>query len=75
LQRLYLVVDDIVAARDELVGRGVDVSEVFHAELGKGVESGVDPARTSYSSYASFKDPDGNQWLLQEITERLPGRV
>jgi catechol 2,3-dioxygenase-like lactoylglutathione lyase family enzyme len=75
LQRLYLVVDDIVAARDELAGRGVDVSEVFHAERGKGVEPGVDPARTSYSSYASFADPDGNQWLLQEITERLPGRV
>src|SRR4029078_7377998 len=47
LQRLYLVVDDIVAAREELVGRGVEVSEVFHAELGKGIEAGVDPARTS----------------------------
>jgi len=53
----------------------VEVSEVFHAEIGKGIEPGVDPARTSYSSYASFEDPDGNQWLLQEITERLPGRV
>ena len=75
LQRLYLVADDIVAARDELVGRGVEVSEIFHRELGKGIEPGVDPERGSYSSYATFEDPDGNQWLLQEITERLPGRV
>jgi catechol 2,3-dioxygenase-like lactoylglutathione lyase family enzyme len=75
LQRMYLVVDDIVAARDDLVGRGVDVSVIFHRELGKGVAAGVDPERGSYSSFATFEDPDGNQWLLQEITERLPGRV
>jgi catechol 2,3-dioxygenase-like lactoylglutathione lyase family enzyme len=75
LQRLLLVVDDIVAARDGLVGRGVEVSDIFHRVLGKGIEPGVDPERGSYSSYATFEDPDGNQWLLQEITERLPGRV
>jgi catechol 2,3-dioxygenase-like lactoylglutathione lyase family enzyme len=75
LQNLYLVVDDIVAARDELIGRGVDVEEIWHFEPGKGKVPGVDPARTSYSSRATFADPDGNTWLLQEITERLPGRV
>ena len=75
LQRLLLVVDDITAAREELVGRGVEVSEIFHTEPGKGPAAGVDPQRRSYLSLASFSDPDGNQWLLQEITERLPGRV
>ena len=63
------------AAREELVGRGVEVSEIFHTEPGKGPVAGVDPQRRSYLSLASFSDPDGNQWLLQEITERLPGRV
>jgi catechol 2,3-dioxygenase-like lactoylglutathione lyase family enzyme len=73
---LYLVVSDIEAARAELVGRGVDVSEVFHtAGPGKPPVGGRDPERRSYFSYATFKDPDGNSWLLQEVTERLPGRV
>ena len=73
---LYLVVSDIVAARAALVGRGVDVSEVFHrAAVGEDPSSGPDPARRSYASFASFSDPDGNGWLLQEVTARLPGRV
>jgi catechol 2,3-dioxygenase-like lactoylglutathione lyase family enzyme len=73
---LYLVVSDIEAARAELVDRGVDVSEVFHlAGPGKPPVSGPDPERRSYFSYATFKDSDGNGWLLQEITARLPGRV
>jgi catechol 2,3-dioxygenase-like lactoylglutathione lyase family enzyme len=75
LQRIFLIVDDINAARDELISRGVDVSEVFHLEPGKGPVPGPDPERRSYLNYASFSDPDGNGWLLQEITERLPGRV
>jgi catechol 2,3-dioxygenase-like lactoylglutathione lyase family enzyme len=73
---LYLVVSDINAARAELVVRGVDVSEVFHrAGVGEGPLSGPDPERRSYASFASFKDPDGNHWLVQEVTHRLPGRV
>jgi catechol 2,3-dioxygenase-like lactoylglutathione lyase family enzyme len=73
---LFLVVSDIEAARAELVDRGVDVSEVFHrAGPGKPPVSGPDPERHSYASYASFSDPDGNSWLLQEVTVRLPGRV
>lgn len=73
---LYLVVSDIVAARAELVARGVDASEVFHrAGPGQPPISGRDPEGRSYSSFASFSDPDGNGWLLQEITQRLPGRV
>jgi catechol 2,3-dioxygenase-like lactoylglutathione lyase family enzyme len=73
---LYLIVSDIEAAHAELVGRGVDVSEVFHrAAVGEGPLSGPDPERRSYSSFASFSDPDGNSWLLQEVTARLPGRV
>ena len=75
LQGLLLVVDDIDVARDELIGRGVDVSEVWHLAPGKGRMPGPDPERRSYSSRASFADPDGNQWQLQEVTERLPGRV
>jgi catechol 2,3-dioxygenase-like lactoylglutathione lyase family enzyme len=72
----YLVVSDIVAARAELVDRGVGVSEIFHrAGPGKPPISGVDPERHSYSSFATFADPDGNGWLLQEITQRFPGRV
>jgi len=74
VQRLYLVVDDIQAARDDLVGRGVEVSEIGHVTE-RGLEPGPDPEGRSYANYASFKDPDGNQWLLQQITERLPGRV
>jgi catechol 2,3-dioxygenase-like lactoylglutathione lyase family enzyme len=73
---LYLIVSDIEAARAELVERGVDVSEVFHrAGPGKPPQNGPDPERRSYSSFATFSDPDGNGWLLQEITVRLPGRV
>jgi catechol 2,3-dioxygenase-like lactoylglutathione lyase family enzyme len=73
---LYLVVSDIEAARAELVARGVDASEVFHrAGPGQPPISGRHPEGRSYSSYASFSDPDGNSWLLQEITQRLPGRV
>jgi catechol 2,3-dioxygenase-like lactoylglutathione lyase family enzyme len=77
---LYLVVSDIQAARAELMGYGVAVSEVFHLEGGldvsgtKGRAPGPDPQGRSYFSYASFSDPDGNGWLLQEIKTRLPGR-
>jgi catechol 2,3-dioxygenase-like lactoylglutathione lyase family enzyme len=72
--KAYLVVSDIVAARDALIAAGADVSDVFH--LGPdGPESGPDPERRSYFSRATFKDPDGNEWLMQEITTRLPGRV
>jgi catechol 2,3-dioxygenase-like lactoylglutathione lyase family enzyme len=73
---LYLVVSDIEAARAALVARGADVSEVFHrAGPGKPPVSGPHPQRGSYASFATFKDPDGNEWLLQEVTARLPGRV
>jgi len=75
LQGLTLVVDDIDAARDALVGRGVDVSEIWHLEPGTGPAPGPDRERRSYLTRASFSDPDGNRWDLQEITERLPGRV
>ena len=64
---------DINAAREELIGRGVEVSDVFHREGGS-LLPGPDPERRSYLSYASFSDPDGNGWLLQEVTTRLPGR-
>ncbi|MGN9813179.1 VOC family protein [Micromonospora sp. BQ11] len=81
-QGLYLVVDDVEAARAELAGRGVEVSEVFHdAEgglpraNGGGRVPGLAPERASYFSFASFSDPDGNVWFLQEITTRLPGRL
>src|SRR5262245_12576480 len=73
-QNLYLVVSNIEAARAELVARGVDVSELLHRG-GEGFVNGPDPERRSYASFASFSDPDGNVWLLQEITNRLPGRV
>jgi catechol 2,3-dioxygenase-like lactoylglutathione lyase family enzyme len=73
---LYLVVSDIEAAREELVARDVEVSEIFHrAGPGKPALGGVDPEHHSYASYATFCDPDGNDWLLQEVTTRLPGRV
>ena len=75
LQGLFLVVDDITATRDDLINRGVQVSEIWHIEPGQGRVPGVDPQRRSYLSRASFADPDGNTWTLQEITERLPGRV
>jgi catechol 2,3-dioxygenase-like lactoylglutathione lyase family enzyme len=72
-QRLILAVDDIDVAREDLVRRGVDVSGVFH--LDGGPVPGPDPEGRSYQTYASFSDPDGNAWLLQEIKTRLPGRV
>jgi catechol 2,3-dioxygenase-like lactoylglutathione lyase family enzyme len=78
---LYLVVADIEAARAELIGHGAQVSEVFHDAGGvfhhAGTTSrvpGPDPERRSYASFASFRDPDGNGWMLQEISTRLPGR-
>jgi catechol 2,3-dioxygenase-like lactoylglutathione lyase family enzyme len=85
-QGLYMIVSDIRAARDELLGRGVEISEVFHSggEYDGGDEpylfgrlrvSGPDSEHRSYRSFASFSDPDGNGWLLQEVTARLPGRV
>jgi catechol 2,3-dioxygenase-like lactoylglutathione lyase family enzyme len=81
VQSLTLAVDDIDAAREDLIARGVGVSEVFHYAAGpfnNAVEnprvSGRDPENRSYFSFASFEDPDGNGWLLQEIKERLPGR-
>jgi catechol 2,3-dioxygenase-like lactoylglutathione lyase family enzyme len=73
---LFLIVTDVVAARAELVDRGVAISEVFHVTgPGRPPINGPDPQRHSYASYASFEDPDGNAWLLQEVTQRLPGRV
>lgn len=73
---LYLVVSDIEAARAELVAHGADVSEVTHRDgPGKPPIKGPHPERRSYSSFASFRDPDGNNWLIQEVTARLPGRV
>jgi len=75
-QRLYLIVSDIEAARDELMSRGAKVGEVFHrTAVGGPIVAGRDPERRTYNSFATFKDPDGNEWLLQEITARLPGRV
>jgi catechol 2,3-dioxygenase-like lactoylglutathione lyase family enzyme len=74
--RFYLVVSDIEAARAEFVARGVDASEVFHRGVAKDSRlSGPDPERRSYASYLTFNDPDGNSWLVQEVTQRLPGRV
>ena len=86
-QGLYLIVSDVDAARAELLRRGVEISEVFHEEggvyagpdepylFGRRRVSGPDAARSSYRSFASFKDPDGNGWLFQEVTARLAGRV
>jgi catechol 2,3-dioxygenase-like lactoylglutathione lyase family enzyme len=85
-QGLYLIVSDIQAARKDLLDRGVQISEVFHDEgeyagtdepflFGRVRISGPDSEHRSYRSFASFKDPDGNGWLFQEITARLPGRV
>ena len=83
LQGLYLIVSDIEAARDELIAHGVETSEVFHCATGyvcrfagnNGRVSGTQPERGSYVSFVSFHDPDGNGWLLQEVTTRFPGRV
>jgi len=84
---LYLAVSDIEAARKELVGRGVEISQVFHGAagvyagpdepylFGRTRVSGPDPEHSSYRSFASFNDPDGNGWVLQEVTRRAPGRV
>src|SRR4029077_10064823 len=86
-QGLYRIVSDIEAARDELLRRGVEVSEVFHDAtgvydgpdepylFGRRRVSGADPEHRSYRSYASFRDPHGNGWLFQEVTTRLPGRI
>ena len=85
-QGLYLIVSDIEAARRELLGRGVEVSEVFHNEgvyagtdeaylFGRVRVNGPDAEHRSYRTFASFQDPDGNGWLLQELTTRLPGRI
>jgi catechol 2,3-dioxygenase-like lactoylglutathione lyase family enzyme len=80
-QGLYLIVSDVEAARAELAARGVEVSEVFHAgtpgaQFGRdGRVSGPAPDHATYSSFATFSDPDGNGWLLQEVTARLPGRI
>jgi len=83
-QGLYLVVTDVQAARDELAARGVAISEVFHpvepgAQFvpgsGSGRVTGRDEQGASYGSFATFADPDGNTWLLQEVTTRLPGRI
>jgi catechol 2,3-dioxygenase-like lactoylglutathione lyase family enzyme len=80
-QSLYLIVPDIEGARDELAARGVEVSEVFHEGTrgarfhDTGRVAGPSPDRSSYGSFASFSDPDGNGWLFQEVTTRLPGRI
>ena len=86
-QGLYLIVDDIEAARNDLLLRGVPISDVFHGAgdmyaghdepylFGRIRVNGPDPAHASYRSFASFRDPDGNGWLFQEITTRLPGRI
>ena len=73
-QRTYLIVSDIAAARDALVGAGIKVGEIFHFGP-NGPASGPDPEHGTYRSLALFSDPDGNSWLLQEITTRLPGRI
>src|SRR5499427_2494591 len=72
-----LIVSEIVAAHDELAGRGIDVSDIWHGPPFpvKARQPGPDPERTSYGSFCSFTDPDGNTWLVQEVTMRRPGRV
>jgi catechol 2,3-dioxygenase-like lactoylglutathione lyase family enzyme len=80
-QNLYLIVSDIAAACEQLASRGVGMSEVFHpvapgAQFGaEGHATGPEPDHATYSSFATFRDPDGNSWLLQEVTTRLPGRI
>jgi catechol 2,3-dioxygenase-like lactoylglutathione lyase family enzyme len=73
-QKNYLIVSDIEAARNALVAAGIDVGEIFHFTA-NGPVTGLDPERATYRSQALFSDPDGNSWLLQEITTRLPGRI
>jgi predicted enzyme related to lactoylglutathione lyase len=75
LDGMILVVEDIEAARNELIDRGADVSEIWHQPPGEDRQPGVDPEGRSYVTRATFADPDGNTWQLQQITERLPGRV
>jgi catechol 2,3-dioxygenase-like lactoylglutathione lyase family enzyme len=72
-----LIVSDVVAAHDELVGRGIGASEIWHGPPfpAEARQPGPDPERTSYGSFCSFTDPDGNTWLVQEVTTRLPGRI
>ena len=74
VQRTYLIVSDIEATRNALVDAGIDVGEIFHFGP-NGPVNGPDPGHRTYSSLATFSDPDGNSWLLQEITTRLPGRI
>ena len=74
VQKTYLIVSDIEAARNALVAGGIDVGEIFHFTA-NGPVTGLDPERATYRSQALFNDPDGNSWLLQEITTRLPGRI
>jgi catechol 2,3-dioxygenase-like lactoylglutathione lyase family enzyme len=69
-----LIVSDIEAAHEELIARGIKPSEVFHGSPFSRI-SGPDPERQSYNSYVSFEDPDGNMWIVQEVTRRLPGRI
>lgn len=73
-QNMFLIVSDIEATREQLVAAGIEVSQVFHRGT-DGPVSGPDPDHRSYLSYASLSDPDGNSWLFQEVTTRLPGRV
>jgi catechol 2,3-dioxygenase-like lactoylglutathione lyase family enzyme len=73
-QNTFLIVSDVVAVRDQLVAAGIEVGEIFHRGP-DGLAGGPDPERLSYNSFATFSDPDGNSWLFQEITTRLPGRV
>jgi catechol 2,3-dioxygenase-like lactoylglutathione lyase family enzyme len=75
VQGVWLIVNDIEAARAELAGHGVEVTELFHFDAAHRMVPGPDPEARSYSTFASFSDPDGNRWLLQEIKKRLPGRV
>jgi len=74
--QVVLVVSDIEAAHGELIGRGIDASDVWHGPPFpvEARQPGVDPERASYGSFCSFNDPDGNLWLVQEVTTRLPGR-
>jgi catechol 2,3-dioxygenase-like lactoylglutathione lyase family enzyme len=73
-QRMELAVHDVVATREDLISRGVEVDDIYHSAPGEEPGPGPHPERKSYATYATFSDPDGNTWLLQEITERLPGR-
>ena len=83
-QGIYLVVSDVSSARDEVAARGADISEVFHPSTpggqfepagGDARLAGMEQDRASYGSFATLRDPDGNTWLLQEVTTRLPGRI